>query len=104
MKARFVTKQKEVTLKRLKDGIVDVTICINEKTGTEEYESWIEKKEPITYYEYDFAQYFVEDGEIDEDDLIANPFKYLHYVKRKESDVGVLRADVDFLLMITEEV
>lgn len=77
-KAIFDQKQESVVVKDI-EGIKQYTICLNEeeiemKSYKLDEEATVTKIE----YQYDFNQFY--DNELSEEDVKANPGKYLDYV------------------------
>lgn len=77
-KAIFDQKQDNVVVKDI-EGIKQYTICLNEEEV--EMVSYELDKDTATTkieYQYDFNQFY--DNELNEEDVKANPGKYLDYV------------------------
>lgn len=99
VKARFMKEQLPVSVRRY-NGKTYVFICLNGIWKTEEVSDNTQEAEP--YIEYDYNEFSFCDGEADVDDIMVNPQKYLNYPLPAVSDMEQLRADVDYLLMISE--
>ena len=99
IKARFMKEQPPVSVS-LYDGKTYVFICLNGIWKTEEASD--NTQEPESYIEYDYNEFSFYEGEADVDDIMVNPQKYLNYPLPAVSDIEQLRADVDYLLMISE--
>lgn len=99
IKARFAKEQRPVSVNSC-DGRTYVFICLNGIWKSESEGSDGEAAE--SYIEYDYNEFSFRDGEVDVDDIKVNPHKYLSYPLPTVSDIEQLRADVDYLLMITE--
>ncbi len=116
MKARFTEKQPQVLWRPLSDGKVDVTICINEKQVTEEYQenvggelggiadlSQSPKTMKQVLYEYDFNQFRELQTNVDENDIRTNPRKYLNYIPEKEKSLEeTVQKQAGQIQMLTE--
>ena len=76
MKARFYSRQEDVTIRRM-DGMVYIFLCLNEK----KIEETTEADDGSTYtqdvYEYDYVEIREQDGILDMDDVMSNPEAYL---------------------------
>lgn len=116
MKARFTEKQPQVLWRPLPDGKVDVTICINEKQVTEEYQESVggelggiadlshsPKTMKQVLYEYDFNQFRELQTNVDENDIRTNPRKYLNYIPEKEKSLEeAVQEQAGQIQMLTE--
>ena len=83
MKARFLEKQKPVKFVVL-HGKTYVYICINEQEVTDS----LEGAETIQY-EYDYHEFFADSSEIDRNDIVSNPEKYIDYDPNARMDYEV---------------
>ena len=83
MKARFLTKQPPVLVQHIHDGMVDISVCVNEKACEEIVE--LENEKAIQhYFEYDFNQFREKEENLNIAHLEGNPSVYLTYVPEKE--------------------
>lgn len=78
-KAIFDQKQESVVVKDI-EGIKQYTICLNEEEIEMKFYTLDEEAAATTKieYQYDFNQFY--DNELSEEDVKANPGKYLDYV------------------------
>ena len=99
IEARFMKEQPPVSVNSY-GWKTYVFICLNGTWKTDVVDD--NSKEPESYIEYDYNEFSFFDGEVDVDDIMVNPQKYLNYPLPAVSAMEQLRADVDYLLMITE--
>ena len=83
MKARFLEQQKPVKFVVL-HGKTYVYICTNEQAITETMEG-VE----TTQYEYDYHEFFANSEDIDRNDIVSNPEKYIDYDPNAKMDYEV---------------
>ena len=96
MEAKFTEQQPPVRWQELGNGLVDVTICLNEKTVTEAIEDGEDHQEALEY-EYDFNQFREKIDNISRQDVEDNPEKYLDYEPLKEPVVEELQEQIQIL-------
>lgn len=82
MRARFDSKQNEVTVKQF-DKKDYIFLCTNEKTVTETPEG---QETEQTFYEYDYAEIIEQTGVLDLEDVKENPEKYENYKAKREKE------------------
>ena len=86
IKARFFDPQPPV--KVVDDGgFVYIFICLNEEQKTEKYD------EETTYLEYDYNEFREEKSQIDLEDVMKNPEKYLVYSAKQDKQDIVTRLE-----------
>ena len=100
-KARFMAEQPAVTIKHY-GGMVYVFICLNGEKKTEARTNYDGSEAIDTYWEYDYNEVVFNDGEIDVEDIKDNPEKYINYPIAEPTELEQMRADIDYLLMVTE--
>lgn len=101
IKARFMAEQEPVAVKYY-GGKVYAFICLNGEKKTEARTDYDGGEVTDTYWEYDYNEVVFNDGEIDVEDIKDNPEKYLNYPIEKPTELEQMRADIDYLLMVTE--
>jgi len=94
MKAKFTERQPLVRWQELGNGLVDVTICLNEKFANIGDD---EDCQGMFGYDYDFKQFREKIGNISRQDVEADPEKYLDYEPRKEPAVEELQEQIQVL-------
>lgn len=93
-KAKFTEEQPKVKY-TTSDEVYYISICLNGE--------WVEETEEdgmARYWECDYNEIITDD--IDIDDIIENPEEYIDYVVKKVDSAEQLRADVDYLLLLSE--
>lgn len=104
MKARFTEEQPAVRWQPLDNGLVDVTICLNGRTVTEEQQ--MAEKEPYiadTYWEYDFHQFREKAENINQTAVEEDPEKYMSYQPLQEKTLEQrVREQDETIRMLTE--
>ena len=101
IKARFSEEQKPVIIKKYGNEYY-AFICLNAKIDYETVAIDSEHSETELYYEYDYNEFLFSDGELNVQDIMNNPEKYLEYPANIPTEIEQLRADVDYLLMLNE--
>lgn len=102
MKARFFSRQEDVTIRRM-DGMVYIFLCLHEQ----KIEETTAADDGSTYtqdvYEYDYTEIIEQDGILDMDDVMSNPEAYLDYEPYTEEPDSLEkhRADIDYIAMET---
>ena len=102
MKARFFSRQEDVTIRRM-DGMIYIFLCLHEQ----KIEETTAADDGSTYtqdvYEYDYAEIREQDGILDMDDVMSNPEEYLDYEPYTEEPDSLEkhRADIDYIAMET---
>lgn len=87
IKARFFDPQPPV--KVVDDGgFVYIFICLNEEQKTEKYD-----EETTSYLEYDYNEFREEKSQIDLEDVMKNPEKYLVYSAKQDKQDIVTRLE-----------
>lgn len=98
IKARFIEEQPKVKVTE-RDGMYYIFICLNG-----EWKEQIEEidGETVTtkYWECDFNEIITD--EIDIEDVENNPEDYIDYTVKHVDPDEQLRADVDYLLLLSE--
>lgn len=85
MKARFLEPQPQVkTLES--DGKTYVFICLNEQQEEDTYDYPDGTGQSVVFYEYDYNEFCDTTGNLDLEDINANPEKYLDYTPIKEDN------------------
>lgn len=90
IKANFIEEQPAMRYTQA-DGMYYIFICLNGE--------WTED-DGVRYWECDYNEIVTDD--IDIEDVVANPEKYIDYVVKKVDPAEQLRADVDYLLLLAE--
>ena len=85
-KARFMDRQTSVRWQPVNDGMVDVTICLNEQKVTINQEG-TEESMQMTMWEYDFHQFRESEENVAEEEIRKAPADYLNYKPYKEPSV-----------------
>lgn len=87
IKARFFDPQPPV--KVVDDGdVVYIFICLNEEQKTEKYDGEI-----TSYLEYDYNEFREEKSQINLEDVMRNPEKYLVYSAQQDKQDVVARLE-----------
>lgn len=98
-KARFVEEQSPVTIKE-QDGMYYIHICLNGGWKEEDAGEVLYGGRKMRYWECDYNEIVTDN--VDVADVRTYPEKYLNYVVKKVDPMEQLRADVDYLLALSE--
>ena len=85
-KAKYMERQPEVRWQPVNNGMVDVTLCLNEKKVTIE-QGQMEDSAKQMMYEYDYHQFRESADKINEETVRASPAKYMSYVPEVEKSL-----------------
>lgn len=100
-KAKFAEEQQPVRIISDNNKLY-VFICLNGKRLYLYDYDFNDESFSEEYFEYDYNEFIVDSDKIDVKDLEKNSEKYLNYPLPPVDDLEQLRADVDYLLMISE--
>ena len=92
-KAKYMERQPEVRWQPVNNGMVDVTLCLNEQKVTIE-QGQMEDSAKQMMYEYDYHQFRESADKINEETVRASPAKYMSYVP-EESGVKFSAAGIE---------
>lgn len=99
-KARFAEEQPPVTIKE-QGELYYIHICLNGEWKEEEIPDIFEgDSKTERYWGCDYNEIVTDD--IDVEDVEAHPERYLDFVVKKVDPIEQLRADVDYLLALSE--
>ena len=84
MRARFLEPQPPARLVE-KGGRVYVFLCADEKIFYETCDSVEGNSDPVTVYEYDYHEFAEDVDNIDTQDVMAHPEKYMSYTHETET-------------------
>ena len=82
-KAKYMERQPEVRWQPVNNGMVDVTLCLNEQKVTIE-QGQMEDSAKQMMYEYDYHQFRESADKINEETVRVSPAKYMAYVPEVE--------------------
>ena len=85
-KAKYMERQPEVRWQPVNNGMVDVTLCLNEQKVTIE-QGQMEDSAKQMMYEYDYHQFRESADKINEETVRASPAKYMSYVPEVEKSL-----------------
>ena len=85
-KAKYMERQPEVRWQPVNNGMVDVTLCLNEQKVTIE-QGQMEDSAKQMMYEYDYHQFRASADKINEETVRASPAKYMSYVPEVEKSL-----------------
>lgn len=94
--ASFFERQELVTVITV-DGVKQFIICLNEREKTNTI--GLEEKMEYKQYVYDFNMF--KDSSIDENDVKANPQKYIEYVPKIAEPI--MQATIEKRVMVLEQ-
>lgn len=81
----FMDRQPKVRWQPVNNGMVDVTICINERETTQKNE--MEEGTGVQMWEYDFHLFREKSSLLDEEEIRADPEAWMDYQPQKEKTV-----------------
>lgn len=81
----FMDRQPEVRWQPVNNGMVDVTLCLNEREVT--VESGEGDGAPMQMWEYDFCLFREKASLIDEEEIRADPEAWIDYQPQKEQTI-----------------
>lgn len=85
-KAKYMARQPEVRWQPVNNGMVDVTLCLNEQKVTIE-QGQMEDSAKQMMYEYDYHQFREFADKINEETVRASPAKFMSYVPEAEKSL-----------------
>lgn len=85
-KAKYMARQPEVRWQPVNNGMVDVTLCLNEQKVTIE-QGQMEDSAKQMMYEYDYRQFRESADKINEETVRASPAKFMSYVPEVEKSL-----------------
>lgn len=85
-KAKYMERQPEARWQPVNNGMVDVTLCLNEQKVTIE-QGQMEGSLEQVMYEYDYHQFRESVDKINEETVRASPVKYMSYVPESEKSL-----------------
>lgn len=85
-KAKYMERQPEVRWQPINNGMVDVTLCLNEQKVTIE-QGQMEGSAEQMMYEYDYHQFRESIDKINEEAVRVSPTKYMSYVPESEKSL-----------------
>ena len=85
-KAKYMARQPEVRWQPVNNGMVDVTLCLNEQKVTIE-QGQMEGSAEQMMYEYDDHQFRESIDKINEEAVRVSPTKYMSYVPESEKSL-----------------
>ena len=101
MKARFTNQQQAVNWQSLGNGLVDVTICLNEEEATQLLIIQGGSREKA-YWQYDFNQFREKEANLSKETIEANPEEYLTYTPKEETLEERVKALEETIKTLTE--